>query len=200
MDVGAGIGLVGEFLCERRPDVTYRFVEPIPFLDALLVQRHGAAADAKDDQRYEGVQVVALLDVLEHQRGDRAFMSELVERLDSGTTIVVTVPACMSLWSEWDIALGHYRRYDRGSFRRAIEGLPLEVVELDYLFPELVPLGFIRKVRMRRHARAGAAPDEFPELPRVVNELLYVVGTASLRLRRIWPVGSSMLAVLRTTT
>jgi Methyltransferase domain len=194
VDVGAGIGLVGELLAEQRPDAAYRFVEPIPFLEEELERRYGAAANAKGDTRYEGAAVVTLLDVLEHQEDDRAFMAELAGRLDEGATLVVTVPAGRRLWSGWDVALGHYRRYDRPSFRRAVGGLPLEVVELDYLFPELVPLALVRRLR-RPEDSAGDA--EFPELSSPVNEVLYRLGSVSLRLRRAWPLGTSLLAVLR---
>jgi hypothetical protein len=193
VDVGAGVGLIGEFLRERRPPATYRFVEPIPFLEQHLEGRYGAAANARGDAVYEGARVVTLLDVLEHQEDDHAFMSELAGRLPGGATLVVTVPAGRRLWSGWDAALGHHRRYDAASFRRAVAGLPLEIVELDYLFPELVPLALLRKLTMRR----PGAEVEFPELPRPANGLLYGIGRASLRLRRAWPLGTTLLAVLR---
>jgi hypothetical protein len=197
VDVGAGVGLIGEFLREARPQAAYRFVEPIPFLEEHLERRYGTAANAKDDAFYEGASVVTLLDVLEHQEDDRAFMSELAGRLDPGATLLVTVPAGAYLWSEWDVRLGHRRRYDPVAFERAIAGLPLQVVELGYLFPELVPLGILRKLGTRRPRRdPDGAAVEFPELPRPVNELLYRVGSASLR-RAVWPVGTSLLAVLR---
>lgn len=196
VDVGAGVGLVGEFLRERRPEATYRFVEPIPFLEEHLQQRFGIAANARGEARYAGAAVATLLDVLEHQEDDRAFMADLVGRLDPGATLVVTVPAGGYLWSGWDVALGHHRRYDRHVFRRAIEDLPVSVVALDYLFPELVPLAVLRKLR-RRDGASGDADAEFPVLPRPANTLLYGIGAASLRLRRLWPVGSSLLAVLR---
>ena len=195
VDVGAGVGLIGEFLRERRPAAMYRFVEPIPFLEERLEQRYGAAANARDEALYAGVPVVTLLDVLEHQEDDHAFMSELVGRLDPRTTLLVTVPAGPRLWSNWDVALGHYRRYDRHSFQRAAAGLPLEIVELDYLFPELVPLALLRKLAMGRPPAGDEV--EFPELPRPANELLYRIGSTSLRLRRAWPLGTSLLAVLR---
>jgi hypothetical protein len=198
VDVGAGVGLVGEFLRDRRPEAAYRFVEPIAFLEEHLARRFGPAANARGDLRYEGSAVVTLLDVLEHQEDDRAFMGELVGRLDRGATLLVTVPAGPYLWSGWDVALGHYRRYDRDVFRRAIDGLPLAVVELVYLFPELVPLALLRKFLMRPRRRDAAAVEaDFPVLPRPGNELLYRIGSASLRLRRLWPAGTSLLAVLR---
>lgn len=192
VDVGAGIGLVGEFLAAARPDALYRFVEPIPFLERHLDERFGASANVKDAARYDGAAVVTLLDVLEHQADDRSFLAELAGRLDRGTTLVVTVPAESWLWSRWDVSLGHHRRYDRASFRRAVAGLPFDVVELDYLFPELVPLGLARKA-LRLSGGDGA---EFPELPAAANELLYRAGQGSLRLRRLWPLGTSLLAVL----
>ena len=193
VDVGAGVGLVGEFLSEQRPAAVYRFVEPIPFLEEELERRYGPGANARDDVRYDGAEVVTLLDVLEHQEDDRAFLAELAGRLDPGATLLVTVPAGPRLWSGWDVGLGHYRRYDRAVFLRAVDGLPLELVELDYLFPELVPLALVRKLTRRR----GGADVEFPEVPRPANELLYRLGSASLRLRRVWPLGTSLLAVLR---
>jgi hypothetical protein len=198
VDVGAGVGLLGEFLRDGRPQARYRFVEPITFLEQHLEQRYGTAANARDEARYEGARVVTLLDVLEHQQDDRAFMADLAGRLDDGATLVVTVPAGAYLWSGWDVALGHYRRYDGDSFRRAIAGLPLRLDELSYLFPELVPLALVRKLRLRRPARESSGADvEFPELPRAVNELLYRLGSVSARLRRVWPAGTSLLAVLR---
>ena len=200
VDVGAGIGLVGEFLRAERPAATYRFVEPIPFLADHLEERYGAGANAKGDVRYDDTAVVTLLDVLEHQEDDRAFMAQLASRLEPGTILVVTVPAGPYLWSAWDEALGHHRRYDRAALRRSVAGLPFEVVEIDYLFPELVPLAVVRKLRLRgRSGDADSTKAEFPELSGPVNGVLYAVGSASLRLRRLWPGGTSLVAVLRRT-
>jgi hypothetical protein len=195
--VGAGAGLTGEFLGRFRPAAAYRFVEPIPSLEKHLERRFGAAANAKRDPRYEGAEFVTLLDVLEHQQDDRAFLAELAGRMDSGATLIVTVPAGPRLWSEWDVALGHHRRYDRPALRRATDGLPLAIVRLDYLFPELVPLALLRRARLRRTRREGEGVQvEFPDLSPALNELLFRAGSASLRLRRFWPLGTSLLGVL----
>jgi hypothetical protein len=195
VDVGAGIGLIGDLLRERNPAATYRFVEPIPFLEEELERRFGASANARRDGHYDGAAVVTLLDVLEHQEDDRAFMRELAAKVDEGARIVATVPAGARLWSSWDVALGHHRRYDAATFRRAFAGLPLDLLELRRLFPELVPLALVRKVTSRRGAEAARV--EFPELPKAANEALYRIGRASLRMRRGWPLGTSLLAVLR---
>ncbi|HEY3922574.1 MAG TPA: methyltransferase domain-containing protein [Gaiellaceae bacterium] len=195
VDVGAGVGLIGEFLRDTHPQAVYRFVEPIPFLEQHLVERYGTAANAKDDPHYDGTSVVTLLDVLEHQADDHAFMAELAAKLDPAALLLVTVPAGPKLWSQWDVSLSHFRRYDKEAFRRATSELPLEIVELDYLFPELVPLALLRKVTMRDPRDESEV--EFPDLPRAANAFLYGIGSISLRLRRAWPFGSSLFAALR---
>ena len=199
VDVGAGIGLAGDFLRRDFPQAEYRFVEPIPFLRGHLEERFGAEANVEGRERYEGCGYALLLDVLEHQEDDAAFMADFVGRLDPGATLIVTVPALQGLWSGWDVALGHYRRYDRDGFRRAVAGLPVEVVELSYLFPELLPPALARRAlrRVRAEAQPAEGSAEFPDLPRILDEAVYRAGTVSLRLRRRWPAGTSLLAVLR---
>jgi len=192
VDVGAGAGLLGTFLLRDRPQATYRFVEPIDSLRQFLRARYGAAADAGDAADYGSARFIALLDVLEHQQDDRAFLSTLVERMARGSTLLLTVPALPSLWSPWDVALGHFRRYDKATLLACAAGLPLTVHETSFLFPEMVPLGLLRKRR-----KGGQPPEDFgdaelPDLPGFANDVLYGVGIASLSFRRRWRTGTSL--------
>ena len=128
VDVGAGAGLLGDYLHRDRPQATYRFVEPIDSLRQLLRERHGEDADLGDQKGYGSAAFVTLLDVLEHQQDDKAFLTELVKKMAPGTTLLLTVPALQSLWSPWDQALGHFRRYDTGSLLACTSDLPLTVL------------------------------------------------------------------------
>lgn len=204
VDIGAGAGLLGTFLAVDRPQATYRFVEPLQSLREFLGQRYGAEADAADDADYAGAGVVTLLDVLEHQEDDRGFMEELVNKMAPGARLVLTVPARQNLWSSWDTALGHYRRYDKASLSACLQGLPLAVDEKSYLFPEMVPLALLRK--HRRPGQEGGHPQaegpaseeaQFPNLPGLVNDALYEIGCGSLALRRRWPTGTSLFLAAR---
>lgn len=198
VDVGAGAGLLGEFLRRDFPRARYHFVEPIASLEASLEARFTPAANARERRIYRGAEFVTLLDVLEHQAEDRCFLAELADRMEPGATLVVTVPALMRLWSGWDVALGHFRRYDRPAFRRVLDGAPLELKELSYLFPEMLPAALLRTRTRRADAAGGpdAATAEFPDLPRALNDAMYAIGSLSLRLRRWTPAGTSLLAVL----
>jgi len=190
VDVGAGAGLLGDFLARDRPRATYEFVEPIESLRQFLRERYGDQADAADQSDFGDAGFVTLLDVLEHQEDDRAFMADLVGKMKPGSTLLLTVPALQKLWSDWDVALGHFRRYDKNLLLRSVEGLPLTINEMSFLFPEMVPLGILRARRKRAEAEGEDA--EFPDLPGPVNDLLYGLGTASLALRHRWRTGTSL--------
>ena len=191
VDVGAGAGLLGTFLKRDRPQATYRFVEPLSSLRHSLRERYGDDADAGDAATYGSARFVTLLDVLEHQDDDREFLSALVGKMAGGSTLLLTVPARSNLWSQWDVALGHVRRYEKATLLACVEGLPVTVHETSYVFPEMVPLAMVRK--RRRGALSDVTDDaEFPDLPRLANDVLYGLGSVSLSLRHRWPTGTSI--------
>jgi hypothetical protein len=196
VDVGAGTGFLGDVLQRERPQATYRFVEPIPALQDRLTSRFGAESNAGPLDPFGPGTYVTLLDVLEHQADDRLFMQGLAARMPPLSTLLVTVPALPALWSDWDEALGHHRRYTKGTLRQVISGLPFRVAEMSFLFPELLPLGLIRRIRARGKSGLSDGSAEFPDLPGPINETLYLIGKGSLRLRRWWPAGTSLFAVL----
>jgi len=193
VDVGAGTGLLGEFLEDARPNVTYRFIEPIYSLNARLEERFGPAANARTVEDVDTADVVSVLDVIEHQEDDRAFVSDIVAHMRPGALLLLSVPALPWLWSKWDAALGHHRRYDKRSFRALLDPNAVEVQELSYLFPEMVLPALVRKRRDR------AADAELPALPPAVNAAFYGIGRATLPLRRIMPIGTSLFAAARKT-
>lgn len=201
VDVGAGAGLLGEYLAAERPLVEYHFVEPIDSLRRSLEARFGPQRGAGAEEPYPGASLVTLLDVLEHQEDDNRFLRELADKMDRGSRLILTVPALPGLWSRWDESLGHFKRYTRTTLEAATSGLPFRRVETSYLFPEMLPAAFVRRrrrVASRRVAKTtGAATDHaaFPDLPPAVNRALYAVGSATQVLRRVLPAGTSLLAV-----
>jgi len=197
VDVGAGAGLLGEFLHRDCPQADYHFVEPIASLRTFLCDQFGAQADLGDSPDFGECGFVTLLDVLEHQEDDAAFLSDLVGKMRPGSTLLLTVPALQKLWSAWDVKLGHFRRYDKETLTACLDGLPIVVDEINYLFPELVPLGLLRAHRKQKVTEDQSA--EFPDIPKPLNELLYLAGTGSVALRRRWGTGTSLFAAATVT-
>jgi hypothetical protein len=200
VDVGAGAGLLGTYLRRDRPLATYRFIEPIESLGSMLRSVYGEGADANSDATFGTAGFVTLLDVLEHQEDDATFVRELVAKMVPGSLLLLTVPAVPKLWSPWDEALGHYRRYTETTLRACFDGLPVAVREVSYLFPEMLVPGYLRARRGRSGGRVDITEDaEFPDLPGPVNDVLYGLGTVSLALRSHWKAGSSLFLAAEIT-
>ncbi len=199
VDVGAGPGFLGDYLKRHRPEIEYGYVEPIEGLERSLSERFGAGANRRE-RDFPDASHVTLLDVLEHQEDDREFLTELAGKMSPGAKLLLTVPAMPWLWSEWDALLGHYRRYTKPMLSEVVRSLPFELVEQSYIFPELIPAGMVRRLRMRAGSQTRIAADpaaaEFPDLSPRLDQALYRIGGASIRMRRLWPCGTSLFAVL----
>jgi len=70
---------------------------------------------------------VVFLNVLEHLEDDRAVLRSLFETVPAGCRIVVLVPYNMKLYSEFDKALGHFRRYSEWELEGKMRDAGLEV-------------------------------------------------------------------------
>jgi hypothetical protein len=190
LDVGAGAGLVGVYLKEKFPRAHYSFIEPLPELERRLAHRYGHAANRKGEPIHLGVQVVTLLDVLEHQANDREFLKDLINRMPSQARLLITVPAFQFLWSAWDEKAGHARRYNKGRLMALVKECPVEVKAVFYLFPELIFFALYRKF-------APSQTDlEFPRLPAVVNKALFFFSRAVFAVMRGVGFGTSLGLVL----
>ena len=74
--------------------------------------------------------LVMSTDVWEHIEDDRLVAAEAARVLRPGGRLLVAVPCSMKLWSGHDLALGHFRRYERDELTRLVTGAGLEVVDL----------------------------------------------------------------------
>ena len=75
---------------------------------------------------------VIYIDVLEHIGTDAQELRRAAARLISGGTIVVLSPAHQALYSPFDRAVGHYRRYDRRTLG-SLTAPGTSVIDMRYL-------------------------------------------------------------------
>ncbi len=145
------------------------------------------------------VDYVTALDVLEHVKEDAAAVQGFHRLLKPDGVAVITVPASMALWSDWDVSLHHHRRYSRATLRALFPDTQWDVVHLNYTNTLAYPAAWLfRQIRQYRPASLGdklRAEDRIP--PRWLNTMLrrIFVGTAMWR----WPLpfGLSLLLVAR---
>jgi SAM-dependent methyltransferase len=143
--------------------------------------------------------VVTLLDVLEHLDDDAAALREMRRLVRPGGLLVLTVPALRWLWSDWDVALHHRRRYQRADLLRLLQACDARVLHCAYINTAALPsVALVRGWRRLFPPAPGAvrAEDRIPWGP--ANNLLYHLFVAPAC--RPWfrpPAGCSLLAVLR---
>ena len=197
LDIGAGSGLFGRYLKKDYPSASYYFSEPLESLRTHLISLFGDRHDKSQSIVYKNIHVVALLDVIEHIEEDKPFLASIVEKMDEGAKLVITVPAHNMFWSTWDAQLGHHRRYNRKQLLSLLEGLSVNLLECSYLFPEMIPLAVFRKWKEKFLKPNLSTNTEFPCLPDRLNDLLVFLGSISLSLRRWIPMGTSLLMVVQ---
>jgi SAM-dependent methyltransferase len=117
---------------------------------------------------------VTALDVIEHIQDDCRALREMARVLKPGGLIVVTVPAFQALWSDWDVALHHVRRYRRPQLVQRLREAGFEVLHCSYvnvlIFPAVYVLRKWRTLRVMRNSGLPRAEDRIP--PRWLNTLL----------------------------
>lgn len=198
-DCGAG---TGAFAVEMTSDCQVIAVDDYPESLAILKDRLGqqsvrAGSCTSLPLESESCDFVTALDVLEHIDDDQAAIKELWRILKPGGTIVITVPALMSLWSDWDVSLRHFRRYDKRGLHNLLCPLPFEIVELNYMnFFAFPAVWLSRKLRAKTGGGETRAEDQLP--PDWANSLLrsLFVWSSCQRLFA-WPFGVGLLAVAR---
>ena len=146
------------------------------------------------------LEYVTALDVLEHVPDDAAVVRGFHRLLKPGGLALVTVPASMALWSDWDVGLHHFRRYDRAQLRALFPADGWELVYVNYTNVVVYPaVWLVRKWRAWRPAPAGAeaarTEDRIP--PRWLNAILRAVFAGMARWRVPFPFGVSLILVAR---
>lgn len=126
LEVGAGFGGTTRRLC-RGVHRRWICLEPD---EALAARLHESIANAELPDCCESVvgtldaipvdasfDTVLYIDVLEHIQDDAAELERATERLRDGGRLVVMSPAHPWLFTPFDRALGHYRRYTKRALR-----------------------------------------------------------------------------------
>lgn len=141
LEVGAGIGAGTRALCtgheerwvclEPDPDQAARLRAQLAAgeLPGCCSVQAGTVADLPATPTFD---TALYLDVLEHIDDDRGELARVAERLEPGGRLVVLSPAHAWLFSPFDAAIGHVRRYTRATLSAAAPaGWTCE--RLDYL-------------------------------------------------------------------
>ena len=120
--------------------------------------RRGVAVALAERLPFADASAAALtsMDVIEHLDDDIAGLVEYRRVLRPGGTLLLTVPAYQSLWSEHDVRAAHRRRYTRPSLVAAARRAGFVVERTSYYNAFLLPpAALLRRTPLRRLVRAA---------------------------------------------
>ncbi|MBC8084386.1 MAG: class I SAM-dependent methyltransferase [Hymenobacter sp.] len=143
LEVGAGIGGTTRSLCDGT-QADWLCVEPDAVLAARIADLRArqvlpaccrlhvgtiSTLPFEEDVLFDAI---LYIDVIEHIEDDAAELARAYARLAFGGVLLIIVPAHQWLYSPFDNALGHFRRYSRARLRRALPA-GARVLHLHYL-------------------------------------------------------------------
>lgn len=203
-DIGCGAGFTAKVF-----DGQYRMVGADMSLDALqFCQGRGLKRLCQiDTDRFslpfksESFHFVLALDVIEHIEDDAHALRECRRILQNEGKLIVTVPAFMALWSPWDEALGHRRRYTAKELAETAKKAGLRIDRLSYMFffvfPPAVIVRYLKRTLQKDPSHYSS---DFIPIPRLANQLLIQVGRIEqwilTKLQWNLPIGLSVISVM----
>lgn len=208
VEVGCGTGNVLRVLEKACPNSVVVGMEL--WLEGLRHARSRSRAallqaDVRDWPFRNQVDLVGMFDVLEHIPQDRETLASLWKCMAPGGALLLTVPAHPALWSYFDEAAQHCRRYSEQDLRGKLTEAGFRVEFLSQFMACLFPLVWtFRKMRGaggRADAETARAQtsDEFRIIP-IANPIL----TSLLNLEARWlarghrlPIGTTLVAIAR---
>jgi SAM-dependent methyltransferase len=160
VDVGAGDAFLARQLADDVTPGGRVFAFDPHYTDARLQQlasEHVPAPLVHTRTRpVAPVDLVLLLDVLEHVADDGALLADVaVNLVKPGGHVLICVPAWDQLYTRHDAILGHYRRYSPAQLRKLIHGSGLALLGGGGLFHVLLPLRALRRVGEGRFVDAA---------------------------------------------
>lgn len=194
LEIGAGLGTVGDRLWNREAISELVLLEPAENLYADLAQRFSGRPNVITRQGYFGqidlgdaFDAIVVINVLEHVKDDHQLLQEALDALVPGGALLLFAPAMPFLFGTLDRQFEHFRRYRRPALRALLESIGFRLESLRYMHAVGV-IGWLLAGRVLR--RRTIAPASMRLYDRVVIPWVSRVES--------WvppPFGQSLLAV-----
>ena len=213
LEVGCGTGNVLRALTEACPGGTVigmdLFADGLQFARARMPKALLVRGDALHPPFADRFEIVGMFDVLEHLEDDLAVLRALRLLITDGGSLIMTVPAGRALWSYFDEASRHVRRYEIDELKDKLTKTGFEVEFLSPYMGILYPVLWLgRRLAGGKH-QPGVDAEKTRRLfdqELHVNPVAGAALGAMLRLELPWlvgrrhlPTGSSLIVIAHPT-
>ncbi|MEO5713802.1 MAG: class I SAM-dependent methyltransferase [Luteolibacter sp.] len=139
--------------------------------------------------------LIFLFDVIEHISDENDFINKLLFHLKPGGWLIINVPAINRLYSGYDAAVGHIRRYSINSLNTLGRNCDLIPKKVIYWGLPLLPMLLVRKFliptgdfgNQKILQRGFAPPNPF------IDKFLYCL--SSVESIKVNPIGTSVMGI-----
>ncbi len=145
MEVGSGHGNISEFFitdharitltdirenyCEK---LTSRFSDAESLQGVVQMDLTDPEFEIKHQNLFEKFDTIFALNVVEHIEEDKMAVANCKKLLKKGGMLIILVPSYQSLYNNFDVDLGHFRRYNIASLSSLFEANQLEIIQKQY--------------------------------------------------------------------
>ncbi len=155
MDIGAGSGYFSKLLLNKTTASEAWCVDISYEKEESLVENGKPIHFVRGLERAD-VDLVLLMDVMEHVDDDVALLRDYVEKVDIGTKFLISVPAFEWLWSPHDDFLEHRRRYTISQLEDSVQKAGLSIDKSCYYFGMVLPLAIVTRLISRGSEKKGS--------------------------------------------
>ena len=200
-EVGSGNGAVCLGLAKKGHEVLA--VEPL-YSGAKFTASQGVPSFACTLDELSlptgSLSAIGAFDVLEHIEDPHPLLEEFARVLSSEGVLLITVPAHPSLFSEYDLSIGHFRRYTSKELKESLERTGFEVIYSRHLFAFLVPIAWLvrvlpEKLGISKKASANADARKQFKIAQLLEPVFRTLTVIESILRL--PFGLSIIAAAR---
>lgn len=155
----------------------------------------GIGFEELDLKLRESVEVILLFDVIEHIEDDLAFLKKINIAFPNLSHVVMTVPARMELWSNFDVYCGHFRRYTGETLRQLITAAGCVPLSTSYFFHSLFLPAWLYTVLKLQRATSMRVPKKFES---IVHAWLALVFFIEYKVVPTFVWGSSLIVCIKS--
>jgi 2-polyprenyl-3-methyl-5-hydroxy-6-metoxy-1,4-benzoquinol methylase len=145
LEIGSGIGNISKYFLEDnfkiqltdiRVGYCNKLQETFGYNSNLLgvecIDLTDELFDTKYSNHFNKYDTVFALNVVEHIHDDSLALRNCKRLLTDGGKLIILVPSYQSLFNQFDIELGHYRRYTKKSLVNVFQKAGIKVVDKQY--------------------------------------------------------------------
>lgn len=195
LEIGCGRGVVVDYL--RQNNINCQGVELAEnSLDNSCNYLHyGTDALKLPEDFRNNIKVILLLDVIEHLEDPADFLEKIKTAFPSAGHYLITVPARMEIWSNFDEFNNHFLRYNISKLQEDTASLVGESLYTSYLYRLLyIPARLLKALNKNRNTEIKAPQGSISKLAHKIISIYFVIEN---KLRLFNLPGTSLITLIK---